>query len=970
MADISLGGQYSPSTTPKTNVWLDMPGYSSLSLAVRASALAAGMSSPSSVLGRVTATRAEEPSLPAGWVRVEIPASAPTSSVTGPVFDGLLSAVGALVMVTLDQYGRVQSIGSALEVPEGAEAVAMGAAGEHLLEAREAVQAALEAVEGAKADLEENARLISENEAKAESATADAASAVEQARAAVAAGEAAQARADEVAGQAAEDRARLDEVAAEAARVSDAEARAQDAWNRAVKAGEDSAAALAAAPDLTGPWTRNWRGGAQFTVTDSQMSVTNSDTADSYANRFMTYTLREFPARSGRVYRYEAVVSATADSTVAMGMYYVLPDGKYVSSYWPDGNRKSVRAGADRVTLSQDFTPQFSDAKPRAQFASYVNAGGGTVTIHSARVVDITDAAEAMAAAQAAQDAASTATQAATRAQATADSRNQIVRSTATPSGRGSAPGDVWWRYGSSSLSGAIIGAWTWNGTQWQPSTIGSEIVASLTADKLRAAQGTIDTGFMNDLVSHRVFTDELYTSRLSVAGGNLFPDPHFDDTNGWPTNSWFRIINAENNSGIANKRYVRIDETSSQRGMYYRAGERGVVLEPGQSYHVKAKVFAGGTGAKSGMAVRIFFRGKNSAGSYQYPSVTLPVSVVNGWQTVEADFTYYPSIVTTADVGLYTGGVFVSGAYVCVADIQVTKKVGAVLIEDGAVTAEKITASRELSAKVGNFLEVKTDQLRAGSAAIASDLIAGTLRGKEIVGSTIRSGTSYSQRLESSTIVSPSIQAGTISAPTINGGNINGTHFTGGDLTFVNGNDTTLVDAQKLTYKSGSATVGDISWRSLVAPPWCNLAWKGPAGEPKAPGAEALLRADYSTTRQVGNGAYIKGQYVAFPVSGWYLVSVSTAWFYGTWKTWGDPYSVASGVWQEAGNGIDWYTAPAMTEYLVSGVSTHPSASGLMHLNAGAGITLGWWWGGPGTSWNPNAPRNNWLQARLIQAD
>lgn len=56
------------------------------------------------------------------------------------------------------------------------------------------------------------------------------------------------------------------------------------------------------------------------------------------------------------------------------------------------------------------------------------------------------------------------------------------------------------------------------------------------------------------------------------------------------------------------------------------------------------------------------------------------------------------------------------------------TNKVGTVLIEDGAITAPKITASEELSAKVAEFIEIKTSKLvwdtAAGNAAWITSLV------------------------------------------------------------------------------------------------------------------------------------------------------------------------------------------------------------------------------------------------------
>lgn len=121
------------------------------------------------------------------------------------------------------------------------------------------------------------------------------------------------------------------------------------------------------------------------------------------------------------------------------------------------------------------------------------------------------DVAQALKDAAAAQDAAD-------GAQATADGKNTITRSASEPvsSTPGKTAGDTWWQHDD---SGQIIGQWTWNGSSWQPSLLSSEVIASLTVDKLAAANGTINklvaqqiaaatAAFQTVLVDHLVASD------------------------------------------------------------------------------------------------------------------------------------------------------------------------------------------------------------------------------------------------------------------------------------------------------------------------------------------------------------------------------------------------------------------------------------------------------------------------------
>lgn len=96
-----------------------------------------------------------------------------------------------------------------------------------------------------------------------------------------------------------------------------------------------------------------------------------------------------------------------------------------------------------------------------------------------------------------------------------ADSKNTISRSDKAPDRDGAAVGDVWWQVAG---GGVVVGQWVWDGSRWVKSPVGSEVVASLTADKLRAATGSFDTAFMKSLVTDKAFAGELAAGKVLVA--------------------------------------------------------------------------------------------------------------------------------------------------------------------------------------------------------------------------------------------------------------------------------------------------------------------------------------------------------------------------------------------------------------------------------------------------------------------
>ena len=90
-------------------------------------------------------------------VRVRIPASAREGEgveQTGPS-DGLVTAVGATVVVLLDGSGRITQVVSPRVIPEGVEPVATGAAGARLLEAMSEAKEAQSRADGVRARAQE-----------------------------------------------------------------------------------------------------------------------------------------------------------------------------------------------------------------------------------------------------------------------------------------------------------------------------------------------------------------------------------------------------------------------------------------------------------------------------------------------------------------------------------------------------------------------------------------------------------------------------------------------------------------------------------------------------------------------------------------------------------------------------------------------------------------------------------------------
>jgi hypothetical protein len=102
---------------------------------------------------------------------------------------------------------------------------------------------------------------------------------------------------------------------------------------------------------------------------------------------------------------------------------------------------------------------------------------------------------DAAAAAQAAADLAAADADAALltaqNAVTTANGKNKVTFSTVSPSGTGTAVGDIWFQR--NGATGVITGSWEWDGSSWTAKSFGDQVLNSLTAGKITA--GTIDLG-------------------------------------------------------------------------------------------------------------------------------------------------------------------------------------------------------------------------------------------------------------------------------------------------------------------------------------------------------------------------------------------------------------------------------------------------------------------------------------------
>ena len=276
----------------------------------------------------------------------------------------------------------------------------------------------------------------------------------------------------------------------------------------------------------------------------------------------------------------------------------------------------------------------------------------------------------------------------ATQALAAAGGKNAVFRSVSLPgTTQGTAVGDVWWRYADSSLEGPIIGQWTWNGTAWRPATIDSSIIANLTVDKLVVTGGAkFPLAVIDTLVGDDAFFSRVMANQVVVTPDNIIPGVSTirKSTAGWEAFD-------RNLSDPSYRVQGRADKETSIPFT--------VVAGTEYTFEVEARASVGGT---SFYVQAIPKSGQTLDQTYIVSDQRLPGT---GWNTVGATWT--PSAsgeITLKFHANHANGTANTSGYQWFREPTMRKRVGAILLKDGVVTAPKIASQA-----------VTTDALRTG---------------------------------------------------------------------------------------------------------------------------------------------------------------------------------------------------------------------------------------------------------------
>ena len=368
-------------------------------------------------------------------------------------------------------------------------------------------------------------------------------------------------------------------------------------------------------------------------------------------------------------------------------------------------------------------------------FAPHIS--GSTATIYHAddlQVVDVTDARRAQARADEAYAEAAKkldGDEVDARIIASANGKNSITTSFNPPSGDPVRPGDTWWQV---DTDHQIFGQWVAStANQWVAREIRSEVIANLDVHKLTGSSGDFETFFAENLTANDAAVEKLWTdqlvgktaafNRLTIAPGNIWPDPYFQQQDMWPESGGGRVrftspSEAVNGSCLA----LYTAEGSSTYSYFGSANYRGIQLEAGAKYRLRFMARFGGSSALT--YVRVYLRGDTSDGTVVSNTVNVQrtpgTSYQHGW--LEAEITAPTTLAGLATVGLWVPSTD-TAATVEISGFEMVRKAGAVLIEDGAISADKVNAE-SVAGAVGKFVEAEVGNLKATTGTVGTAVI------------------------------------------------------------------------------------------------------------------------------------------------------------------------------------------------------------------------------------------------------
>ncbi|QOP65080.1 minor tail protein [Arthrobacter phage Adumb2043] len=402
-----------------------------------------------------------------------------------------------------------------------------------------------------------------------------------------------------------------------------------------------------------------------------------------------------------------------------------------------NGKGKALIQSTTPAAADQNAVTLWIDTTGGANTPKRWNGSAWVAVTDKAATDAATAAANAASAASAADAKAVAAQTAAGNAQTTANNaltmagtKGKVYYDTAAPSGTGTATGDLWRKIDASKN---VIGEWYWTGSAWQSSqittdaisnldvgklTAGSAAILTVTAQKIAASTaafqtvdvknlfattGTLDTAVINKLWTDVVNSRKITSNMIAVGDfTNLIPDAGFLSPE----------VTAMRDAQFSNGGHATVNATTGDLDLttantsnsYFRPTginqsattyKDWLPVTPGEKLVFQAEIVlpAGMTGD-----LRITGRTKNGqATSTAFSTMTPFPALVSGMNTyiVEVPAGCYWALPEIRFSGL------VGTASIVANSLTLCKQVSSVVIEDGAVTADKLESTLVLASEV-----------------------------------------------------------------------------------------------------------------------------------------------------------------------------------------------------------------------------------------------------------------------------
>lgn len=272
--------------------------------------------------------------------------------------------------------------------------------------------------------------------------------------------------------------------------------------------------------------------------------------------------------------------------------------------------------------------------------------------------------------------------------QGSVNGKNTITNATTDASGAGVSSGDRWQKWTTLAAGGKLLKTWRWNGTAWVEEVLDASYLPLV--DIGQGTFGSLDGG--------RLTANSVIAGALKVTDLAAFAPSMAESVGDWVfTGGMAAVTTSLDASGTR-------PQVTDNTGTAWAIGPRKAV-KPGEKLYGFARVYRGGSNTGQSVYLRYYWFDKGGAAlGTAYTDVQVNSAAGNGG-TLSGAVTV-PAGAAYADYRLaVTSGTGATGFY----ELSGYKQNGTVLIEDGAITGDKVVVNA-LTAKhitIGDFTDM-----------------------------------------------------------------------------------------------------------------------------------------------------------------------------------------------------------------------------------------------------------------------